>query len=129
MMGQGIAAVVAIIVLGGLIVFQLLLAAGVPWGTAAWGGQYPGVLPANLRWGSVVASIILGLALWMVLARVGWARPGSDALWVKVVTWVFTAYFAFNVVMNVLSKSAIERVIMAPSSAILVVCLAVVSLL
>jgi hypothetical protein len=129
MTSQGIAAIVAVVVLGGLIVFQLLLALGVPWGKAAWGGQHAGALPANLRWGSAAAAVVLGLAVWMVLARAGWAFPGSSAMWVKIVAWVFTVYFAFNVVMNVMSKSAIEKAIMTPASAILVVCLVLVSLL
>jgi len=129
MSSQGIASLIAVLILGGLIVFQLLLALGVPWGAAAWGGEHSGALPSNLRWGSVAAAGILGLAMWMVLARAGWLAPGSNVLWVKIVTWAFTGYFAFNVVMNVLSKSALERAIMTPVSAILVVCLVLVSLL
>ena len=129
MTNQGIAALIAAVVLGGLIVFQVLLALGVPWGKAAWGGQHPGALPANLRWGSAAAAVVLGFAMWMVLARAGWVAPGSDALWVKIVTWIFTAYFAFNVVMNVLSTSVIEKAIMTPASAILVIGLVLVSLL
>jgi len=129
MSSQGTASLIAVLILGGLIVFQLLLALGVPWGKAAWGGRHTGALPANLRWGSAVAAGILGLAMWMVLARAGWAFPGSSASWVKIVTWVFTVYFAFNIVMNVLSKSALEKAIMTPASAILVICLVLVSLL
>ncbi len=37
--------------------FQVGLAAGLPWGAAAYGGSHPGVLPANLRLISVVAAI------------------------------------------------------------------------
>ncbi len=129
MTNQEIAALVAVVVLGGLIVFQLLLALGIPWGAAAWGGRHPGVLPANLRWNSAVAAVVLGFVAWMVLARAGWAAPGPDALWAKIVVWIFTAYFAFNVVMNALSTSVIEKAIMTPASAILVVCLVLVSLL
>lgn len=129
MTNQEIATLIAVVVLGGLIVFQLLLSLGVPWGAAAWGGRHPGVLPVSLRWGSAAAALVLGLAMWMVLARVGWVFPGSGTLWVKIVMWIFTAYFAFNVVMNVLSKSALEKAIMTPASAILVICLVLVSLL
>src|SRR3954452_9080085 len=48
------AAVVASVVLTGLAIFQVLLAAGRPLGRFAWGGRNE-VLPARLRVGSVVS--------------------------------------------------------------------------
>ena len=36
--------------------FQVALAAGAPWGRAAWGGQHQGRLPARLRIASAVAA-------------------------------------------------------------------------
>ena len=61
------AAVIATLILV-VIVFQVLLAAGLPLGRAAWGGQYR-VLPPRLRWGSVAAALVLGAAAWVILAR------------------------------------------------------------
>ena len=43
-----IAAVIASVLLATLIIFQLLLAAGLPLGAYAWGGQYEGVLPTRM---------------------------------------------------------------------------------
>ncbi len=51
-----IAVVVALVLFAALVVFQLALAAGAPWGRAAYGGQNPGVLPGRLRVSSVVAA-------------------------------------------------------------------------
>ena len=41
----------------GVAVFQLALAAGAPWGSMAWGGVHPGVLPAPLRVASAGSSV------------------------------------------------------------------------
>src|SRR6185369_13186591 len=68
-------AIAAAIVLGLLVVFQLLLAAGLPLGRAAWRGKYR-VLPTGLRWASLAAAGVLGVAAWVVLARAGVVAPG-----------------------------------------------------
>ena len=52
-----VAAVLAALILAGLICFQLLLAAGLPLGHYAWGGAHQ-ILPRSLRIGSVVATFI-----------------------------------------------------------------------
>ena len=121
------AAVVAAVVLGALVCFQALLAAGVALGDFAWGGQYSGALPTSLRWASLVAIVILGLAGWVVLARADLVAPGSTGRAIRIAAWVFTGYFVLNTVMNVLSKSPPERLTMTPASTILVVCFFIVA--
>jgi hypothetical protein len=120
------AAIIATGVLVLLICFQILLAAGLPLGRAAWGGEYR-VLPASLRWGSLLAVGILGLAGWMVLARAGLVVPGAGSRAVRIVIWILAGYFTLNFVMNLLSRSALERYIMTPVSGILVVCFILVA--
>ena len=115
------AAIIAGVVLVLLILFQLLLAAGLPLGRAAWGGEHR-VLPANLRWGSVFAVLILAIAAYVVLAQAGLIARGVGTKPVRVATWFFACYFTLNTVMNALSDSAPERYIMTPVSAVLVVC-------
>ncbi len=120
------AAILASTVLAALMCFQLLLVAGLPLGRAAWGGEHR-VLPGNLRWGSLAAVAILGLAAWVVLARAGLVSPGAASKAIRIATWVFGGYFALNTVMNVLSGSPPERYAMTPVSAILVACFLLVA--
>ena len=115
---QQIAAWVGTAILVALIIFQILLALGLPLGKAAWGGQHR-VLPSNLRLGSLAAVGILAIAAWILLARAGLVPPGAEPLVVKIVAWVFASYFALNVLMNLFSKSPVERAIMTPVSALL----------
>jgi len=122
---QQIAAIVATCVLSLLMVFQILLAVGLPLGRAAWGGANR-VLPTMLRWASLGAVLILGVAVWMVLARVGFIAFGAGLA--RVLTWVFAAYFTLNIVMNILSDSPIERTAMTPVSVVLVICFVLASL-
>lgn len=121
------AAVVATLLLGFGIVFQVLLAAGLPLGRAAWGGRYR-VLPPKLRWGSALGALVLGAAAWIVLARAGLVAPGAGSAAVRVGTWVFTGFFALNTLGNLASKSRTERAVMTPITLLLFACFLVVAL-
>ncbi len=112
-----LAAVVALVLFAGLVVFQLALALGAPWGRAAYGGQNPGVLPHRLRVSSVVSAVVwTGVAL--VVGRHGgipaWA-PLPDA-WLPVAIWVVVGVLALAVVLNTITRSTVERAIWAPAS-------------
>jgi hypothetical protein len=97
--------------MGLLVVFQLLLAAGLPLGRAAWRGKYR-VLPPGLRWASLAAAGVLGFAAWVVLARAGVVEPGPEPIAIRAGTWVFAGFFFLNAVGNVTSHSRIERYLM-----------------
>jgi hypothetical protein len=104
-------AIAAAIVLGCLVVFQLLLAAGLPLGRAAWRGEYR-VLPSRLRWASLAAAGVLGVAAWVVLARAGVVAPGPEPIAILAATWIFAGFFFLNALGNITSQSKVERYVM-----------------
>jgi hypothetical protein len=120
------AAIVATIILICVIGFQLLLAAGLPLGRAAWGGQFT-VLPRKLRFSSLAAAGILALAVWIVLTRASLVA-GDESMVIRVATWVFVGIFLLNTLGNFVSKSQVERKVMTPVTLILAACFAVVAL-
>lgn len=122
------AAMVAVVVLVAGICFQLLLAAGLPWGRAAYGGQYSGVLPTKLRVSSVAAAAVLGVAAWIVLSRAGLVAPQATSTFIRIATWVFGGFFCLNTLGNLASKSALERRLMTPQTVILAACFFLVAL-
>jgi hypothetical protein len=107
------AAVAALVVLGLLAVFQVLLVAGAPLGRYAWGGGHE-VLPRRLRIGSAAS-----LGLYAVIALVLLDRSGVTAVlpggFVRVAVWVVLAYFVLGIGMNAISRSRREAVVMAPT--------------
>ncbi|MCZ2818192.1 hypothetical protein [Modestobacter sp. VKM Ac-2984] len=117
-----VAAVVGVALLGGLAVFQVSLIAGAPLGRFAWGGQHV-VLPTGLRIGSAVSIVVYGLVAALLLQVAGAldVLPRGVA---DVAIWVLTAYFAVGVLMNGVSRSVPERLVMTPVAlALTVVCL------
>jgi hypothetical protein len=115
-----LAAVVALVLFAALVVFQLALAGGAPWGRAAYGGQNPGVLPGRLRVSSVAAAVVWTVLALAVARRGGipvWS-PLPDA-WLPVVIWVVVGLLVISVVLNTITRSAVERAIWLPTSLVL----------
>ena len=116
-----IAAVIAVVIFIGMSIFQLLLALGLPYGKAAYGGKHE-TLPKNLRIMSVIAIGIFVLASISVLIRSGILPIFTDSIFFVIVVWVFAFYSALNTLMNLASKSKTEKRIMTPLSLTITIC-------
>jgi len=115
------ASAVAAAVMAALALFEIGLAAGLPWGAAAWGGGQS-VLSPGLRLASVGAAVIWVVGLLAVLRRGGFQvwSPLPDR-WTGAAAWVFAAYAAFMILANAGSSSGAERAVMTPASVVLAV--------
>jgi hypothetical protein len=122
------AAYLAIALLAGIVLFQAGLAAGKPWGRAAWGGRHRGVLPTRLR----IASAIVAVAVYPLLIACvassaelapGRTLPGAGSA----MMWVLTGLFFLGAVINAVSRSPIERW-WAPIALLIAGCCALVAL-
>ena len=104
-MKQRTALVLCTALLSLLALFQLALILGVPWGSAAWGGQQD-VLPTRYRIASAGSIVIYGLMLWVARRRV--TKPENRGF--RVAAWIVFAYFCLGVLLNGISKSSVERI-------------------
>ncbi len=102
-----------ITIFGALLIFQLLLALGIPLSGSAWGGQYQ-VLPATLRLASLVAALIFLFAILVVLEKLGMITLFKRRKLINGILWFFGAYLLLNTVGNLFSSGLIERVVMTP---------------
>jgi hypothetical protein len=117
-----IVALTGAVLLGALALFQASLIAGAPWGRFAWGGQHV-VLPTNLRVGSAVSIVLYALFAVFMLQASGALEVLPRGL-VDVGIWVLAGYFVLGVVMNAISRSRPERLVMTPIAlALAAVCL------
>ncbi len=114
-------AVVGVALLAALAVFQVLLVGGAPLGRFAFGGQHE-VLPPRLRVGSAVA-VVLYVLFALLLQGAGAVSVLPEGV-ADVGLWVLTGYLALGVVLNAISRSRPERLVMTPVAlALLAVCL------
>lgn len=120
------AAYVFAVLVGAAILFQLALAAGMPWGNLAWGGKFPNELPVYMRVASVASALLLlGFGM-IVSARAGIALTYLQPI-SRVLVWVVVGYCALGVIANALTPSAWERIIWLPTTALLLACSFVVA--
>lgn len=121
-----VAAIIYAIVSLGIVVFQLALVAGAPWGAYAMGGAFPGQFPPALRIAALIqAALLAGMAL-VVLARAGLILPR----WFRIsrrLAWVVVAFAAVSLVLNLITPSAGERAIWAPTALLLLISSAIVA--
>lgn len=121
------AAVSACAVLAALALFQAALIAGAPLGKLAWGGQHE-VLPPRLKAGSAVSIVLYVLFGYLALAAATLVPPMVEGAFISAGIWVLTAYFGLGVVMNAVSRSKPERLVMTPAALVLTVLFLVIAL-
>ena len=121
-----VAAVIYAIIILGVIAFQIALVAGVPWGAYAMGGAFPGQLPPALRIAAIVQAVLLAGMAAVILAQAGLILPGwSQGSWL---VWIVVAVMLLGLVLNLITPSAGERKIWAPTLSILLICSLIVAL-
>lgn len=119
-------AILAVVILSGLAIFQAALAFGAPIGHFAWGGAHK-VLPQKLRISSAVSIVLYGFFAAIILSRAGLINFGDVGL-IGTATWILFGYFILGVVMNGISRSKPERAVMTPVAASLAVMYLLVAL-
>lgn len=104
----------ALSLLGVVAAFQLALAAGAPWGAAAWGGVAPGVLPGPLRAASTGSMLIYcGLAALVATHRLSPTARRRSLTGTSL-------FMVLGIVGNLATQSPVERV-WAPVAAALAI--------
>ena len=100
-------------------IFQTALAAGAPWGHAAWGGESAD-LSAAQQSASAAAAVIYVAAALIVLCRAGviWRARANAALF-RWGTWFFAAAMALGALPNFASQSRWENFIFGPLALVL----------
>jgi hypothetical protein len=121
-----VAAIIYAIVSLGVIAFQIALAAGAPWGAYAMGGAFPGQFPPALRVAAIIQAVILAGLAAVILARAGLILPSWSraSRWLA---WVVVAFAAVSFVLNLITPSAGERAIWAPTALLLLISSAMVA--
>lgn len=115
-MSVGAATIVYCALSAVVILFQLALALGAPWGALAMGGAFPGALPPSMRAAAILQALVLGGLACAVLARSGVGFPSWNP---RRLAWGAVGVSAASTVLNLITPSAMERAIWAPVAILL----------
>jgi hypothetical protein len=104
-----IAALIQAVISLGVVIFQLALAAGAPWGEFTMGGQYKGTLPRSLRMGAAVSAVIMLAQAGHYLAQARLVPKLLDPTGDNVVNWIWFGFSLAGLILNSISRSKKER--------------------
>ncbi len=110
----------------GIAAFQAALALGAPLGKAAYGGG-SAELSSELHIVSTVAVPLWLLAAATVRQRAGLGEPRLPPTFVRRGTWTLVGIMSFSTLLNLASRSLVERYTWGPIALILTVLCAVVA--
>ena len=115
-----ISAIIFAVFAGVLVLFQLGLTLGMPWGEASMGGKYPGKYPPKMRIVSLINSMVLSLVALIVLAKADILLPQYKSV-SNVAVYFVVGFSAIATILNIITPSRIERKIWAPVAVALLI--------
>lgn len=104
-----------------VILFQIALALGAPWGQYAMGGSFPGVYPVAMRVAAAGQALFLVFWAAIILARAGLAFARLQKMARRLI-WLFVILSSLATLLNAITPSGPERAIWLPVSAGLLLC-------
>jgi len=105
----------------GAAILQIALALGAPFGEFTLGGKYTGKLPSNLRVAALMQALILLVFMIISISRSGIAFTFLYEI-SKVGIWVVFAFFIIGTILNLLSPSKKERIVMGTINIVALIC-------
>ena len=122
-----IAAILFAVFAGIVILFQMGLVIGMPWGEYAMGGRFPGIYPWKMRIASMVQMIIQLLFAFVVLVRAEIILSDYFRMSVTAI-WFVVGFLVLATVLNLITPSKKERAIWAPISILMLISSLIVAL-
>jgi len=104
-----------------VVLFQLALALGAPWGEMAMGGKFPGRLPLRMRIAALVQIAVLVFIALIVLTRAGVILDEFSSL-SKLAIWAVVVFSLIGTILNTITPSKKERMLWAPVTTVLLIC-------
>ena len=103
-----------------LVLFQLGLTLGLPWGEASMGGKFPGKYPPKMRVVSLINSLILILFALIVLIKADILLP-QYKFFSNTAIYFVVGFSAVATILNIITQSKIERKIWGPVATLLLI--------
>lgn len=112
-----ISAIILLVILLGLTLFQIALALGKPYGNYAWGGTHT-VLPTRLRVSSAISVLLYSYFAIIIADAAGWINVFDSQLYIL----LFAIYSTLGIFLNGISRSKKEQKVMTPIVTIMAIC-------
>lgn len=113
-----ISAITFTILSGIIVLFQLGLTLGMPWGEASMGGKFPGKYPPRMRIVSLINSLIIIFIAVIVLIKADLLFPHYKSI-SNIAIYFVVGFSAVATILNTITPSKVERTIWGPVALLL----------
>lgn len=113
---------------GIVILFQLALVFGAPWGEYAYGGRFKGVLPPAARIASGISILLYVAIIGHYYAQISVFPKLLDPIFNNLANWAVVLICAQALVLNLITRSKKERAIWAPVALLLLIASFIIAL-
>lgn len=96
-----------------IILFQIALALGFPWGSASMGGKFPGVYPKKMRILALINAFFLFFLIIIVLSKSNIAFLFFN-LFSNYAIWFVVLFTLIQVILHIITSSKIEKIWLLP---------------
>lgn len=109
----------------GAVILYILLSLGLPYGELAMGGKHK-IMPPQMRVACAISVVIQLIAIMYLLQTGNVISIGLP--FERGICYFFAVYLLLNTVMNSLSKSIQERLVMTPLSLVTAICFGITAI-
>ena len=110
-----------------VILFQLALVLGAPWGEYTMGGKFSGKLPLKIRIAVLLQLFVLILFSFIVLAKTQMAFQQYQNFG-RIGMWVIVGFFVLGTILNLATPSKKERNLWGPVNVIALIISVIIAL-
>lgn len=104
-----------------LILFQLALAVGAPWGKLTMGGFHTGTLPKKFRFAAILQALVILTTVAIVTIEAGlWLGHFKPITSIGI--WFVIVLFSISLILNLITRSIWERRMGAPIALCMLIC-------
>ncbi len=111
----------------GIIIFQTAVTLGAPLGEYTMGGKFHGSIPKKYRFLPIIQIIILSIFGITVYLK-SFETIISSEYYADEGIWVLVVFFSIGTLVNLLSKSKKERLVMGPVNILMLISVIVIAL-
>lgn len=120
-----ILSIICLILLLGVIIFQILLIYGLPLGEYTMGGKFPGKIPDKIKY-LVFMQILLLASYGYVIAEFTDLLPFETKIFGNIGIWFVFAFFVLGTLLNWITPSRKERIIWGPVNTVILIILSLI---
>lgn len=117
--------IICLVILFGVILFQVMLVLGAPWGEYTIGGKYPGKLPKSIK-ALVLIQILVLIGFGYIIAEFTGLIQQEPKIFGNIGIWFVFAFFVLGTLLNWITPSKKERMVWGPVNSIFLIILSLI---